>query len=181
MLLVIIFTFSFLTHSFTAIRWDNTLWDKDEFISVYGFPAYTIPILKKLSAQQKLYIFNEFHWGGYLNWQLPNDLIYLDGRGTVSWSLQPSTSMYENFRELRFEKNGLEKLEKMPTNIILIHKNFNGLPHPDFWNRFLFSPHDIQEMIATTPTELELSLTKSKNWQVIYQNTTTIMWKKIQS
>ena len=110
-------------------RFDKTLWDKQVYLAAYGFPVTAAEFIQALPRQSPLFIFNDFHLGGYLNWVLPSDKIYIDGRGTVSWSLNSSTTLYQEFRAIRFEKNGLTKLEKTQANIVLIRKKRPAYAH----------------------------------------------------
>ncbi len=159
-------------------RFDKTLWDKQVYLAAYGFPVTAAEFIQALPRQSPLFIFNDFHLGGYLNWVLPSDKIYIDGRGTVSWSLNSSTTLYQEFRAIRFEKNGLTKLEKTQANIVLIRKKYLGLPTPDVWNSFIFSSAYLDKILEPSQSELEQDLRSSTKWGLVYEDSLAEVWRR---
>lgn len=159
-------------------RFDTTLWTERNFFAAYGFPVAAVEALNQMPFTKPLYIFNEFHWGGYLVWNLPQHRLYIDGRGTVSWSLDPPTSLYEEYRRLRFGQDGLSKLEATPATTILIYKKYLGIPKPDVWNRWSFSAVYLDKLTQPKPSELENDLRLSKRWTLIYEDYLAEIWQK---
>jgi hypothetical protein len=151
-------------------------WTNDAFLMSRGFPAPAVRALKHETKQ--LIIFNEFHWGGFLNWTLPDSLVYLDGRGTATWRLSPSSTLYGDYRRLRFDPGGLALIEASPAQYILLEKHFSGYyKKPNRLDRLVFGS-DLDTIMNTSSTQLEIDLTTSTNWSVLFEDTHSIVYRR---
>lgn len=161
----------------------NTDYANDPFnnptlLSRWGAPHEAVRFLKQDNQQEKNKIFNEFWWGGYLNWTIPESLVYLDGRGTATWRLDDQETLLGAYRRLKFETNGLEELEKNQIKYIILSRNFSGYSPADKFNQFLFG-NKINSVLETKDPQLVTDLTGSKNWELIYKDNIALIWKNL--
>jgi hypothetical protein len=151
-------------------------WTNDAFLMSRGFPAPAVRALERETKQ--LVIFNEFHWGGFLNWTLPDSLVYLDGRGTATWRLSPSSTLYGDYRRLRFDPGGLALIETSPAQYILLEKRFSGYyKTPNRLDRLVFGS-DLEKIVNASSTQLEIDLVTSTNWSVLFEDTHSIVYRR---
>ena len=134
--------------------------------------------MKEESAGKTIYVFNEFSWGAYLDWTVPNALIFLDGRGTATWQYDEKETMLKRFHEIKFEAGGLKAIESGPAEYILLSHNFAGYPKPNLINRIIFNEKDLAKIFTAELPQLEKMLERSKNWQLIYEDRISRVWKR---
>lgn len=159
-------------------RYDADIFKQTNYLSAYGFPVGAAQTLARIPHTGPRHIFNEFHWGGYLQIALPNDSIYIDGRGTVSWLSDQHTSLYETYRDIRFHTDGLAKLNNTSADTIILHKNFVSVPNPDIWNRLAFPQNYLDAILTPEPTDLEKELRRQTHWRMIYEDALSELWVK---
>ncbi|MDD2758627.1 MAG: hypothetical protein PHD72_04685 [Patescibacteria group bacterium] len=170
--LVIIF------YSLSHTYWTNNIWRERVLLERYPFPFGAAEFLKQETAGQKIYVFNEFWWGGYLNWALPNALVFLDGRGTATWRYDEKTTMLEEYRKIKYDAGGFQKLESSPAQYVILSKNLAGYPKPNFINRIIFDQKDFDKIFSDNKSQIEKMLERSKNWQIVYEDKTTRVWSR---
>ncbi len=162
----------------SKINFEKDIFTNQKILASYGFPYDAVNALKKETKNKKTYIFNEFYWGGYLNWTMPDALVYLDGRGTATWRYNDKETMLARYQKIRFEAGGLAELENSPAEYVLLQINTLGYPQPNFANKIIFTSDDFQKIFSTEQPQLEKMLNKSKKWEVIYEDTSSKVWKK---
>lgn len=163
------------------IKMPRDIWRERTFLEQkISMPVTAVEYLKKEAGDKKIFVFNEFFWGGYLNWNLPEALVYLDGRGTVSWIAENGEkSALEKYREIKFSSGGLRELEKTSANYaILANPRLAAAPRPDLVNRWLFRAEDFKKLTETKMSELEKDLRASDNWTLIYSDNLSSIWKQ---
>lgn len=144
------------------------------------FPYEAAKVLKKEIGDKKIAIFNEFSWGAYLNWNVPNALVFLDGRGTATWMWSGGITSLEKYRMLKLEKDGLKELEKLSAQYILLKsEKVSSYTRPDFVNRRLFSNDKLSEILFADPSVLEIDLRASDNWTLIHSDYLSNLWKRV--
>lgn len=133
-----------------------------------------------LSTGSYVKIFNEFSWGGYMNWALPQALLFLDGRGAATWKIHGSkiTSL-EIYYDLVYKENGLNEIEKHKIQYVILEDLSNYKPHIDRVNYWLFEKEALKKATEVTPKKLEEDLHKSSNWQLVYSDGRANIWKSI--
>lgn len=151
-------------------------WHNYRFLSRNGFPVGAVLYLQQSGDTQ--IIFNEFHWGGFLNWTLPEAQVYLDGRGTATWHYSKDETLFEHYRTLRLEEQGLTAIEAMPANYILLEKSFTGYNQPNLLNRLTFGAEALAVITAPTSTQLEIDLTHSTRWEKVYEDSLSLLFKR---
>ena len=135
--------------------------------------------MKKEIGDKKIPIFNEFSWGAYLNWTMPNALVFLDGRGTATWMWSDNITALEKYQMLKFEDGGLTELEKMPVRYILLKsEKVSSYMRPDLVNRWLFPKDKLNKILFNDPSQLEIDLRASDNWALIHEDYLSNLWKK---
>jgi len=80
-------------------------------------PVRAVEYLKSQSCKGQ--IFNDYNFGGYLIWQLPQSKVYIDGR-MPSWSVN-NMSYYNNYVKVLLDKDfRTEEFEKYSIDCVLI-------------------------------------------------------------
>jgi hypothetical protein len=105
-------------------------------------------------------------------------LVYLDGRGTATWRLSPSSTLYGDYRRLRFDPGGLALIETSPAQYILLEKRFSGYyKTPNRLDRLVFGS-DLEKIVNASSTQLEIDLVTSTNWSVLFEDTHSIVYRR---
>lgn len=157
----------------------SDVWQDRAVISYHSFPFDAVKFLQNETGGKAVKMFNEFHWGGYLNWALPNALVYLDGRGTVTWKFSEKETMLEHYRKIKFEAGGFRELDGGPAEYVLIDKSPSVYPPANVINKILFGKKLDLVLGADDPPQIEKMLERSKNWQPIYEDRIAKIWKRI--
>ncbi len=177
----IFITFLLITTNYLFdIKIYKDVWPNIKYMNNY-FPVDAITFLqKKINPTSHVRIFNNFNWGGYMNWTLPQALLFLDGRGAGTWKTHGSTiTSLETYYALMDQQNGLQELEKQKVQYVVLEDLTNFTLEIDFVNRWLFPMIDLKKNISTTPRQLEKSLRQSQNWQIIYNDGKVNIWEFI--
>jgi len=158
----------------TKIHYSADIW-RDDLLKRYPFPIGATEFLKQKTAGQQVKIFNEFWWGGYLNWTLPNALVFLDGRGTATWLDANGSPLLAEYRKIKFEEG---ELNKISAQYIILNKNHYGYPQPDRLNRIIFDKNDFAKLFPQKKSALEEELTQNAEWTKIYDDGAAAIWEK---
>jgi hypothetical protein len=138
-----------------------------------------VEFIKLDSAGQQINIFNEFRWGGYMNWAAQNALVYFDGRGTATWRNENGKTHLQKYREIKFEAGGFNILNTSPADyVILSRSSLSVYPRPDWLNRAIFGEEELKKLFSAEESQLEKMLAKSANWQLIYEDAIARVWKR---
>jgi len=176
------FTIFFLLFSYGAkIKIYQNPWEQRENLIKNLMPYDAVQFLKKETAGKQYKIFNEYSWGGYMNWELREQPIFLDGRGTATWESKenPGQTMLQDYFAIKSDKGGLEKLELEKVDYIIIqNNNFIIYNLPDKINQLIFGKK-LNKVFNPVPTQLETDLANNKNWQLIYSDYAASIWKNL--
>ena len=83
------------------------------------YPSQALPFLKMLPLSENM--FNDYAWGGYLIWQIPERKLFIDGR-MPSWR-QNGQFVFKEYIEVTEAKKGFENiLKKYDVKLALIPK-----------------------------------------------------------
>jgi hypothetical protein len=150
----------------------------DQYLMEYNSrPFLAVEFLQKKAGAEKIKIFNDFNWGGYLNWQMPAALVYLDGRSAATWTSDDGKLMLAEYFEILDQPGGLRGLETNNVKYILLKKsNFLPMPPPDAINKLIFGS-SLVKVVSIEKTHLEKDLDASNNWQLIYSDRTGNIWE----
>lgn len=69
---------------FRVTLWYNTSTDAAQLAQKVGYPAQAVQFLAARGNGSNETLFNDYNWGGYLIWNLPDYKVYIDGR-MASW------------------------------------------------------------------------------------------------
>lgn len=174
-------TIIFIFFQIKNIKIYKDIWDQETILTGRNVPYQAVEFLKKANKKTPSKIFNEFSWGAYLNWTMPESLVFFDGRGTATWpSLEnPGKTMLEDYFAIKFESGGLEKLDQFDLDYVILQKDtFIGYAKPDMVNQILFG-QKLKQVYKKDTSQLEIDLNKSKNWQLIYTDGMANIWKRV--
>jgi len=136
------------------------------------YPCGAVAYFKSHPEYDRLNIFNEYAWGGYLIWTLPQRKIFIDGRLPIF--PVAGHSFLEEYMEF-FKRDYLPGiLDKYNIRLVLIRNkekeyNFN------YWEKKFFS---LKEEGGGSRNELAEYLKSSSQWKIIYQDDTSIVFLK---
>ena len=160
-----------------VVRYSDDIWDDKALLNYYGLPVDAVDLLKKETQDKKeIKIFNEYGWGGYMVWTLPNQLVYLDGRSAATWKDTNGESMLKKQLDLYSGADGLKTIEKEGAEYVLLRKSWSIYSEPNLINKILFAGKGLGKLVEGTPTQLVQDLEKSKIWKQIYEDGTSILW-----
>lgn len=161
-----------------TIRYNYDVWQDKEMQAAYGFPVEAVDFLQaKTKDQTNVRVFNRYAWGGYLNWRLPQALVYLDGRSAATWLAADGESLLKKYFELLLKENQLAELETNQVNYIILNKSRYEYPPPQWTDRLIFKKEDINKVLAIEPYQLETDLAKSQQWKKIYSDQISNIWE----
>ncbi len=163
----------------SSIYVSSDIWTDPKYLAHRPYPYQATLFLKQEGLRNNIFLFNEFRWGGYLNWSLPEALVYLDGRGTVTWNNNEGMNLLKKYRQMKFEINGLRELNSTQANYAIINRNISSYPKPNVVNRIIFSNRDLSLIHMEEESQLEKMLTRSNEWILVYEDQICRIWKKI--
>ncbi len=177
--LLSIFVLVFLsTYYVFNIHFTNNVWEDKYLAERNAFPFDGVHWLQSQETKP-IKIFNTFHWGAYLNWTMPNALIYFDGRGTATWMYDKNITMLERYQDIVFNPGGLEKIEADNVDYILLRQpSFISITKPDLINNWMFGKEAAVETLSE-PLQLENEINKSANWKKVYSDRQVNIWQNI--
>jgi len=114
----------------------------------YPYPYRAVKFLQK---EKKGNVFNAYEWGGFLEWQLPNFIYFVDGR-MPAWPTPEGKSPYTIYLEVMQTKTG--------------------------WNETL-SRYKIDYVFIRPGTFLDLELSKGNSkWKEIYRDQISVIYQE---
>lgn len=181
-LLILFLLISFLAINliyFSSARLTTNPWINKKFFEDSHKPFETVQFINKNLADKKMFIFNEFSWGGYLNWNLPQALIFADGRGTATWMWNKEISLLEHYLKLVNEPDGLTEINNSSANYILLKQTaYQPQPDPSPIDKIVFSKK-LEKIYNPKERQLEQDLKLDNKWQLIYSDNMANLWEKI--
>jgi len=94
--------------------------DATRLAAVSNYPDGAVQYIKDNHLAGKL--FNEYNWGGYLVWQLPEKKVFIDGRMAV-WQT-PTQNLFKEYQSLSAEDDPTTGiLDKYGVSLALIYNN----------------------------------------------------------
>lgn len=129
-----------------------------------NYPCQAINFLKNNPQYKNDNILNEYVWGGFLIWLMPEKKIFIDGRlPQVEFSKWTFVEEYYNL--ITNQKDIPNKLKEYNIKLILIKRNQKTYT-PKNWEK-LFFPINTS---TNSKNELMEYLDKEPNWNIIYQD-----------
>ena len=92
--------------------------DLKNLLVLNGYPVQAASYLKRESLTSS--VFNEYSWGGYLDWQAPEMKVFIDGR-MASWKKEDDTFILADYLDIKRGKCDL--LSTYDIKVLLVKKN----------------------------------------------------------
>ena len=162
----------------TNVHYTKDFWNDEQLFVANSQPFAAAKFLNQ-TLKQPSKVFNEFSWGAYLNWAVPNALVFLDGRGTVSWMYNSTTTMLQEYVDMKNNDGALKRVENTGAQYILLRQPKFVIASAPKKIDFIFFGSDFQKKLGIDKTPLEIELDKSANWKKIFSDTKANIWQKI--
>ena len=161
------------------VNWSDDLWSDRRLLASYPMPINATGFLKARLKDEQTKIFNKFVWGGYLNWHIPQALVYLDGRGTATWRYDNNQTLLEHYHDLLEKKDGLKEIEALGVEYI-VQENATLPSKISIADRFFLGEEKIVELkkINEDKPQIYLDLAKSAKWKIVFEDQISKIWKK---
>lgn len=175
-IIIVLFLLKFY---FSQIHYTNNIWQDKNLSENNGQPYEAVQFLRQYTTNKPIKLFNEFSWGGYLNWMLPNAQVYLDGRGAATWMYEKNISMLQHYIELKEKDDAVAQIEQTGAEYIILRApNFVISNAPGNTDLFLFGK-DFKEYFVNHEEKLREKIDTSGHWKKIYSDSRTNIWEKI--
>lgn len=93
-------------------------WNLDNRLILDGYPIGAVRFLQKENLRDGL--FNEYSWGGFINWQYPAIPVFIDGR-MAGWRKDDGASILSDYLAIR--KGDCQLAQKYPIKVLLLKKD----------------------------------------------------------
>ncbi|MFA5009631.1 MAG: hypothetical protein WC553_00115 [Patescibacteria group bacterium] len=127
-----------------------TISDPITYAQVNQLPYSAVQYLKTHPTPEKL--FNEYNWGGYLIWQLPDTKVFIDGRMAI-WKTS-QVAIFSEFQKFMGNHTGtiVQALNQWDIDTVLVYPN-----------------RPINAVLAQFPN----------TWQKVFADKQAIVWRRI--
>ena len=160
------------------IRYTSDVWQDKALLEYYAFPYQSTKVLdQKIGGQKNVRIFNEYSWGGYLIWNIPNTLVFTDGRSAATWKDPDGKLVLQKQMDLVTQPNGLKYMEENNVSFVILRKNYSGYNKPDWINRSLLGEEKLKILTTDYKYQLIKDLEKSNSWKKIYEDKISELWQ----
>lgn len=149
------------------------------------YPQQALPFLKTLPLSENL--LNEYNWGGYLIWQIPERKLFIDGR-MPSWRKDGQFVFGDYVKIMEAKERFQDLLEKYDIKIILLNKEKKEEAQKfkeqrvKTKNKFqqFFEKHNLLAKFfgIQFPEKNIYNELINLGWQVIYQDETAVILKR---
>lgn len=149
---------------------------QDPFVSFCNhYPCQAVQFLKNNEAITKdLNILNDYDWGGFMIWEYPQKLIFIDGR-IPHYPFKGKSYLEEYHKIFKNEESFLELVEDYKIELFLI-KKINETNKPKNWETIFFSidENDITEKGFNVWDYLEAS----EEWHKLFEDKVALIYIK---
>ncbi|MFA6423886.1 MAG: hypothetical protein WCV83_01065 [Candidatus Magasanikbacteria bacterium] len=165
-------------HYASKVHFTTNIWEDKYLTERNSYPYEAVRWLKNKTIKP-IKIFNSFNWGGYMNWTMPNALVYFDGRGTATWMYDKNKTMLENYGEIVTNPDGIKEIEKDEVDFVIrTQTNFIPMAKPDIVNDWMFGK-DAAEISFLKQDQLSKDLDISNNWKKVYSDKYANIWQNL--
>lgn len=137
------------------------------------FPCGAVDFLAKNEYLQKQKIFNEYSWGGYLLWRLPEMKNFIDGRAPQA--NYKNHTLLEEANEFHMEDELEKKLQEYKIELVIIAARYPQIKL-DWIEKYIFYANE--DLINKKENYLRSYLEKSQNWKIIYRDNVSLIFLK---
>ena len=137
------------------------------------YPCGAVKFLESRPSYNQLNIFNDYGWGGYLIWTLPERQLFIDGRlPQVEFAGHTFLAEYLEF----FKPGGqiIKKINQYDVKLILIPAKDQEVKAAR-WEKFIFGIKDEELKVHNYLRDYLLS---APDWQPVYYDQTAIIYVK---
>ena len=99
-------------------------------------------------------MYNEYNWGGYLVWQLPERQVFIDGRMAI-WTT-PTVKIFDEFKNI-------SNINDAETSLVTLAK----------WQ--------VDTVFTGSGRPLNKYLNDSGGWEAVYSDALAVVWRKVSS
>jgi hypothetical protein len=137
------------------------------------YPCGAVRFLRANQDLRQARMFNDYGWGGYLIWQLPDWPIFIDGR-LPQTALAGHTYLEEYYEFSKTDEGIARKLDQYDIRLALIPARIKAIEAKN-WEKFLFGIRD-EELKPNT--NLRDYFYKTKSWRLIYNDRSALLFKR---
>ena len=138
------------------------------------FPCGAVEYLDQNKELQEKRVFNDYGWGGYLIWTLPDMKLFIDGR--LPQFEYKGQSMLEEYRDFYVSETMESKLAEHGIEMVFMKTSFNEVKLNWFEKYFLLLD---EEKINTQKNNLKEHLDTSGEWSEVYMDEISSIYVKI--
>ncbi len=139
-----------------------------------NYPCRATEFLKNEKQYEKLNIFNEYNWGGYLIWTYPDKILFIDGR--IPQAEYAGRTLLEEYLEFFKSQADYEaKLNQYNIELVLT-KTQDSEIKVKTWEKIFFL---ITNDELTRQNYLRNYLERANNWQKIYSDPLASIYLKV--
>lgn len=158
-----------------ASQFVMTDFTSDPFLSFRrSYPVGAVDFLKEQPQYDSVRLFNEYAWGGYLIWRMPARLLFIDGR-LPQVEYQEKTFLEEYLEFFNRDTDIPKKMADYDIGLVLIPVRDEEIKAKR-WEQILFG---ISDKNLVSHNYLRDYLAGSGDWQPIYYDRTSIIYKRI--
>lgn len=139
----------------------------------YGYPREAVNFLKGSRELDGRRLFNEYAWGGYLIWNLPERKIFVDGR-LPQLVLSDRTFLQEYLEFFRSPARAEEMLAKHEIELVLLPATDARVEYRS-WEKHLFL---LEEQAVNPPNRLRQYLAAADDWREIYRDEDAVIYSR---
>jgi len=159
----------FLVGMLELVRTDFTANPLESYCGIYPCAAATY--LANHPELDSLNIFNEYSWGGYLIWRLPERKLFIDGRlPQIEFAGQTFLEEYLDF--FKEQPTIKEKLDKYQIRLILLPAEDKKISVKR-WEKIFFA---IKDEELNTQNHLRDYLLSATEWRRVYYDKTAVIY-----
>ncbi len=153
----------------------------------FSYPVKAVNFLKTRPLSENL--FNEYNWGGYLIWKLPERKVFIDGR-MPCWQLGNQDIFKDYIKMANNQPGALELFKKYNIGIALLQKerenlalkyiNYQGKKHPENWLSNFVNSHKwmCQVFGVCTPEKNIYNELITSGWHKVFEDDQAVILEK---
>ena len=174
--IIVVFVLGTLGYGLYPALRDSFKKDKISF-----YPEKALPFLKTLPLSENL--LNEYAWGGYLIWQLPERKVFIDGR-MPSWRKDGQFVFGDYVKIMKVEPGFQDVLRKYNIKIMLLEKEDNKdnfkreLRAENRFANFLIRHNWLLKFSGLYPQKSLYQELVGLGWKTIYEDKTTVILRR---
>jgi hypothetical protein len=154
------------------------IWRYDRLLLANSYAPAAIAAFTREVGDAPVRVFNTFHWGGTLEWMLPNAQMYIDGRGTVTWTTQDG-NLLQHYQKILYEPNGIVLLNTLPAEYVFLEKQYETYDRARRVDHLIFGKKRIVAAVTNQQEpRLYAALRESEQWNMWYEDAQAVIYKR---